>query len=187
MAREHSARDAPAKDELWFGHPRGLLILFFAEMWERFSFYGMRGLLVFYLTKHFLFDDTTATGIYASYGAMVYLTPVIGGLIADINLEDSTDPMSSGRTSNTEALLQTEWSYFKLYTPKSDLNIRFQYYPGISDSDRYRGDLRIRYRQEFVKDLFWNLTYYNSYDSKPPSGALSKGDVGVVSSIEYLF
>lgn len=88
MAREHSAsdapaKDAPAKDELWFGHPRGLLILFFAEMWERFSFYGMRGLLVFYLTKHFLFDDTTATGIYASYGAMVYLTPVIGGLIAD--------------------------------------------------------------------------------------------------------
>jgi len=78
MPREH-----PASDALWFGHPRGLLILFFAEMWERFSFYGMRGLLVFYLTKHFLFDDTTATGIYATYGAMVYLTPVIGGLIAD--------------------------------------------------------------------------------------------------------
>jgi POT family proton-dependent oligopeptide transporter len=67
----------------WFGHPRGLFVLFFAEMWERFSFYGMRGLLVFYLTKHFLFSDTMATGIYASYGALVYLAPVLGGLIAD--------------------------------------------------------------------------------------------------------
>ena len=67
----------------WFGHPRGLFVLFFAEMWERFSYYGMRGLLVFYLTKHFLFSDTMATGIYASYGALVYLAPVLGGLIAD--------------------------------------------------------------------------------------------------------
>lgn len=65
------------------GHPRGLVILFFAEMWERFSYYGMRALLILYLTKHFLFGDTAATGIYASYGAMVYLMPVIGGLIAD--------------------------------------------------------------------------------------------------------
>ena len=67
----------------WLGHPRGLFVLFFAEMWERFSFYGMRGLLVFYLTKHFLFDDATATGLFATYGAMVYLAPVLGGLIAD--------------------------------------------------------------------------------------------------------
>ena len=58
-------------------------MLFFAEMWERFSFYGMRALLVFYLTKHFLFDDATATGIYATYGALVYLAPVFGGLLAD--------------------------------------------------------------------------------------------------------
>lgn len=63
--------------------PRGLPILFFAEMWERFSFYGMRALLVFYLTKHWLFDDRVATGIYATYGSLVYLTPVLGGLIAD--------------------------------------------------------------------------------------------------------
>src|SRR5512144_1570291 len=64
-------------------HPRGLVILFFAEMWERFSFYGMRGLLIFYLTQHFLFGDAVASGIYASYGALVYLMPLIGGLIAD--------------------------------------------------------------------------------------------------------
>ncbi len=72
--------DAPAEI---LGHPRGLYILFFAEMWERFSFYGMRGLLIFYLTQHFLFGDKEAAGIYATYGALVYLTPVIGGLVAD--------------------------------------------------------------------------------------------------------
>ena len=64
-------------------HPRGLSILFFAEMWERFSYYGMRGLLIFYLTQHFLFDDTTAAGSYGAYTSLVYLVPVIGGFLAD--------------------------------------------------------------------------------------------------------
>ena len=65
------------------GHPPGLAILFFAEMWERFSFYGMRALLILYLTKHWLFGDTVSTGIYAAYGSLVYLAPVIGGFLAD--------------------------------------------------------------------------------------------------------
>lgn len=79
-----AARDpASGHGPTWFGHPRGLYVLFFAEMWERFSFYGMRALLVFYLTKHFLFDDAYAAGLYATYGALVYLAPVLGGLIAD--------------------------------------------------------------------------------------------------------
>ena len=65
------------------GHPRGLTILFFTEMWERFSYYGMRALLVLYLTDHFLFTDTPAYAIFASYTALVYITPVLGGIIAD--------------------------------------------------------------------------------------------------------
>ena len=64
-------------------HPRGLKVLFFAEMWERFSFYGMRGLLIFYLTQHFLLDDAAANGQYGAYTALVYLTPLIGGVLAD--------------------------------------------------------------------------------------------------------
>jgi POT family proton-dependent oligopeptide transporter len=64
-------------------HPRGLFILFFAEMWERFSYYGMRGLLIFFLTQHFLFDDKTAQGQYGAYTSLVYLLPLIGGLLAD--------------------------------------------------------------------------------------------------------
>jgi len=64
-------------------HPRGLYVLFFAEMWERFSYYGMRALLILYLTKHFLFSDTQAYGIYGAYTTLVYITPVIGGMLAD--------------------------------------------------------------------------------------------------------
>ncbi|HUZ11394.1 MAG TPA: oligopeptide:H+ symporter [Caulobacteraceae bacterium] len=64
-------------------HPRGLAVLFFAEMWERFSFYGMRGLLIFYLTEHFLFGDSVAQGQYAAYSTLVYLVPLVGGYVAD--------------------------------------------------------------------------------------------------------
>jgi len=65
------------------GHPKGLFILFFAEMWERFSYYGMRALLVLYLTKHFLMSDGESGMVYGAYTSLVYITPVIGGYLAD--------------------------------------------------------------------------------------------------------
>ena len=65
------------------GHPRGLFMLFFAEMWERFSFYGMKALLIFYLTKHWLFSDGEANVLLATYASLVYITPVLGGYLAD--------------------------------------------------------------------------------------------------------
>ncbi|MGN6496320.1 MAG: peptide MFS transporter, partial [Tsuneonella sp.] len=74
---------ATRRSEEVVGHPRGLFVLFYAEMWERFSYYGMRALLVLYLTKHWLFDDSKATLIYGAYGALVYITPVLGGVLAD--------------------------------------------------------------------------------------------------------
>jgi POT family proton-dependent oligopeptide transporter len=67
----------------FLGHPKGLFVLFFAEMWERFSYYGMRALLIFYLTKHWLFSDSDAGIIYGAYTALVYITPVVGGYLAD--------------------------------------------------------------------------------------------------------
>jgi POT family proton-dependent oligopeptide transporter len=73
----------PAAEKTWFGHPRQLARLFTTEMWERFGFYGMRALLALYLAKHFLFDDQTTTGLYGGFTALVYLTPLVGGLIAD--------------------------------------------------------------------------------------------------------
>lgn len=71
------------QDTRFFGHPMGLAVLFFAEMWERFSYYGMRALLIFYLTKHWLFSDEQAGVIYGAYTALVYITPVLGGYLAD--------------------------------------------------------------------------------------------------------
>jgi POT family proton-dependent oligopeptide transporter len=64
-------------------HPRGLVVLFLTEMWERFSYYGMRGLLIFYLTEQFLFSDRAAAAQYGAYTTLVYLLPLIGGIVAD--------------------------------------------------------------------------------------------------------
>lgn len=67
----------------WFGHPAQLARLFTTELWERFGFYGMRALLVLYLTQHFIFNDRVGSGMYGAYMSLVYLTPFLGGLLAD--------------------------------------------------------------------------------------------------------
>lgn len=67
----------------FLGQPKALFILFFTEMWERFSFYGMKALLIFYLTKYHLFSDSSGNLLIGSYAALVYAVPVIGGFIAD--------------------------------------------------------------------------------------------------------
>src|SRR5690554_1861610 len=64
-------------------HPKGLYSLFFTEMWERFSYYGMRAILILYMIRQILYGDSEAYGIYAAYAALVYATPFIGGVIAD--------------------------------------------------------------------------------------------------------
>jgi POT family proton-dependent oligopeptide transporter len=65
------------------GHPKGLYVLFATEMWERFNYYGMRAILVLFMTKALLFSDAFASNLYGSYTGLVYLTPLIGGYIAD--------------------------------------------------------------------------------------------------------
>jgi POT family proton-dependent oligopeptide transporter len=67
----------------FLGHSPGLFVLFATEMWERFSFYGMKALLIYYLTKYHLFTDEAGNILVGSYAAMVYAFPVIGGYIAD--------------------------------------------------------------------------------------------------------
>lgn len=67
----------------WFGHPRGLTVLVLTAMWEQFSYYGMRALLVYYMTKQLLLGQRRASLIYGAYTAFVYLTPIIGGVLAD--------------------------------------------------------------------------------------------------------
>ncbi len=74
---------AASAEKGWFGHPKQLAILFTSEMWERFGYYGMRALLILYLVDHFVFADNVANGLYGAFTSLVYLTPLIGGLIAD--------------------------------------------------------------------------------------------------------
>lgn len=78
-----AGRAVAVQDRSFFGHPRGLGLLFMAEMWERFSYYGMRALLVLYLVNELKWDTARAASLYGTYTMMVYLTPLIGGYLAD--------------------------------------------------------------------------------------------------------
>jgi POT family proton-dependent oligopeptide transporter len=70
-------------EQTWFGQPRGLTVLFLTNMWEQFSYFGMRALLVFYMTKQLLISQGSSSVIYGAYTATAYFTPIIGGVIAD--------------------------------------------------------------------------------------------------------
>jgi len=83
MNNTASLNQTGAQEKLWFGHPRLLSLLFTTEMWERFGYYGMRAVLVLYLVEHFVFSDNVANGLYGAFASLVYLTPLIGGFVAD--------------------------------------------------------------------------------------------------------
>ncbi len=99
-----------------FGHPTGLYTLFFAEMWERFSYYGMRALLLLYMIKGFLgFNDRDANSVYGAYTALIYMTPLFGGLIADRMLGKRTAVVIGGllmAAGHLLMMIQTELGFF---------------------------------------------------------------------------
>ncbi len=72
-----------SQQRTFLGHPVGLYVLFFTEMWERFSYYGMRALLVLYMVNHFRWESKDASTVYKVYTSFVYLTPILGGFLAD--------------------------------------------------------------------------------------------------------
>ena len=78
-----STPGAIATDCDFLGHPKGVFVCFFTEMWERFSFYGMKALLLLYLLKHHRFSDDMGYDLIGAYGGLVYAVPVIGGMVAD--------------------------------------------------------------------------------------------------------
>ncbi len=80
---QQGASGNPGRPEELWGHPKGLYVCFATEMWERFSFYGMKYLLLLYLTKYHLFNDSAGLDVLGSYAGLVYALPVIGGLLAD--------------------------------------------------------------------------------------------------------
>ncbi len=71
------------KETTFLGQPRGLALLFLVEMWERFSYYGMRALLVLYLVNALKWDTARASSLYGSYTSLAYITPLLGGYLAD--------------------------------------------------------------------------------------------------------
>ena len=99
-----------------FGHPTGLYTLFFAEMWERFSYYGMRALLLLYMLKGFLgYGDKDANAVYGAYTALVYMTPFFGGMIADRMLGKRTAVVIGGllmAVGHLLMMIQTELWFF---------------------------------------------------------------------------
>jgi POT family proton-dependent oligopeptide transporter len=80
---EAQAHSADVAAPTWFGQPRGLTIIFLTEMWEKFSYYGMRSMLVYYMTRQLLLPQHRASLVYGTYTAFVYFTPILGGTIAD--------------------------------------------------------------------------------------------------------
>ncbi len=100
-----------------FGHPPGIFTLFFAEMWERFSYYGMRSLLVFYMIKGFLgYGDNDAYAVYGAYTALVYMTPFFGGLLADRLLGPRRAVVLGGLLMGAGHLMMTVENSFAFFT-----------------------------------------------------------------------
>src|SRR3546814_12373147 len=97
LGREGRVVNAGA-GKTWFGQPRGLTILFLTQMWELFSYYGMRTLLVYYMTKQLLFAQDKAAFIYGTSTAMAYFTPILGVAIADRWLGKRNAAVLGGRT-----------------------------------------------------------------------------------------
>src|SRR5688572_24765961 len=104
------------QQENLFGHPVGLYTLFFAEMWERFSYYGMRALLVLYMIKGFLsMNDGAAYAVYGAYTAMVYATPFIGGMLADRLLGARRAVVLGGllmAAGHLMMTIETSWAFY---------------------------------------------------------------------------
>jgi len=102
----------------------------------------------------------------------------------DVNDERGVDVEA---TRNVEGILLFQGSYFTYDRPTTSLDVRLQYYPGLSDRGRRRAQLDASVRQELLKDLFVALTLYNSYDSRPPNEAADRNDVGIVTSIGWTY
>jgi POT family proton-dependent oligopeptide transporter len=97
------------------GHPKQLALLFFTEMWERFSFYGMRALLVLFMVHQLHYEDAKANLIYGTYTALVYLMPLFGGIAADKFIGYRKAIVLGGALMAAGHLIlaiPTEWSFF---------------------------------------------------------------------------
>jgi hypothetical protein len=86
-----------------------------------------------------------------------------------------------------ELLLSTDFQLFRFQTPKIDLTTSAKVFPSMSEDERVRGNFDIKLRQELIVDLFWELSYFYTFDTKPPAAAASRSDTGIVTSLGYSF
>lgn len=100
--------------------------------------------------------------------------------------EDINESLSDAG-ANIEALVSADYTFYRLYSPKSRIKAAGTLYSTLNNSSRYRGTANLTLRQEFIKDLFWDLSFYYDYDSKPLQGAVAQEDYGVVTSLGYEF
>lgn len=137
----------------WFGQPPGLTILFLTEMWEKFSFFGMRTLLVYYMTKQLLMDQESASLTYGVYAACVYLTPIFGGMAADRWLGRRRSVIAGGSIMALGHFMMTSEALFMpalaviaigngLFLPSLPSQIQALYTP---DDPRRRGAYNVYY------------------------------------------
>ena len=135
MSQPPSGTRTSANPPMLFGHPAGLYTLFFAEMWERFTFYGMRALLVLYLAKGFLkYNDADQYTVYGAYMALVYMMPFFGGILADRLLGSRRAVMVGGLLMATGSLCLIFADIFLFYTGLAILIIGNGFFkPNISN------------------------------------------------------
>lgn len=108
---------------------------------------------------------------------------LIGGLLGTVEaLEGNVSSQE-----NIEGLLGLDYSRYIYDDPKVDLSVTLSAFPSITQSDRTRAQFDINLRWELIEDLYWDLSYYNTFDSDPPSGSTSTNDYGVVTSIGWSF
>jgi hypothetical protein len=139
------------------------------------------------------------SGVGAGIGRFLIQTntselALIGGIVGTAeNLAPELDPdtgeviVDHPSQENIEGMLGIDYSRYVFDDPTVDLSTTLTVYPSITDSGRTRAQFDVNLRWEMIKDLYWDLSYYNTYDSAPPSGSLSTNDYGVVTSIGWSF
>lgn len=122
------------------------------------------------------------------FGRYVYQTPhseiaaFAGAAVSREWVTGSEDGQES-----TEGIVGASWRIFRLNTPKRSLTSQFVVYPSFTESGRYRGKADVSWRQEIIKDFFFDVSFYYDYDNQPPGDATSKDDYGLVTSLGYTF
>jgi hypothetical protein len=111
------------------------------------------------------------------------LFSVAGGMVVNREFDVGDDDPSN----NLDALFAADYHYFILNTPKRDVNVSLQILPSLTEANRVRTNFDSRFRLELISDFFWEFRFYANQDTKPPSGALSETDYGVVTSLGYTF